>query len=50
VDITHHASRPDHAEAIEALSHLDWKSPTRLKVAKERLRPAIPGPAVRLFP
>jgi pimeloyl-ACP methyl ester carboxylesterase len=49
VDITHHASRPVYAEAIEALSRLDVKSLTRLKDAEERLRPAIPDLGVRLF-
>ena len=49
VDITHRASRPVYAEAVEALARLDVKSITRLKDAEERLRPAIPDPAVRLF-
>ena len=49
VDITHRASRPVYAEAVEALARLDLKSITRLKDAEERLRPAIPDPAVRLF-
>lgn len=49
VDTTHRASRPVHAEAVEALSRLDVTSLTRLKDAEGRLRPAIPDPAVRLF-
>jgi esterase len=49
VDITHRASRPVYAEAIEALARLDLESLTRLKDAEERLRPAIPDPTVRLF-
>lgn len=48
-DITHRASRPVYAEAVRALARLDVKSITRLKEAEERLRPAIPDPAVRLF-
>lgn len=49
VDIIHQATPPVYAEAIEALSRLDLKSISRLKDAEERLRPAIPDPAVRLF-
>ena len=49
VDITHRACRPVYAEAVEALARLDLKSLTRLRDADERLRPAIPDPAVRLF-
>ena len=49
VDITHRASRPVYAEAVEALARLDLESLTRLKDAEKRLRPAIPDPAVRLF-
>jgi pimeloyl-ACP methyl ester carboxylesterase len=49
VDITHRACRPVYVEAVEALARLDLKSLSRLKDAEERLRPAIPDPAVRLF-
>jgi esterase len=48
-DITHRACRPVYADAAEALAHLDLTSLTRLKDAEEKLRPAIPDPAVRLF-
>ncbi len=49
VDITHRASPPVYTAAVEALWRLDLKSLARLKDADERLRPAIPEPAVRLF-
>jgi pimeloyl-ACP methyl ester carboxylesterase len=49
VDITPRASRPVYSAAVEALWRLDVKSLTRLKDAEEKLRPAIPDPAVRLF-
>jgi pimeloyl-ACP methyl ester carboxylesterase len=49
VDITHKASRPMYADAIDALGSLDVGSLRRLKDAEQRLRPAIPDPAVRLF-
>jgi esterase len=49
VDITHRACRPLHADAIDALGSLDLGSLARLKDADQRLQPAIPDPAVRLF-
>ena len=49
VDITHKACRPIYAEAIDALGRLDLGSLARMKDADQRLRPAIPDPAVRLF-
>lgn len=49
VDITHRPSPPVHAEAVEALACLDLSSLKGLKDAEDRLRPAIPDHAVRLF-
>jgi pimeloyl-ACP methyl ester carboxylesterase len=49
VDITHKACGPVYDEAVAALSRLDLKSIVRLKDAEEKLRSAIPDPAVRLF-
>lgn len=49
VDITHKACRSIPADVIDALIRLDLKSLMRLKDAEQRLRPAIPDPAVRLF-
>lgn len=49
VDITHKACRPIYTEAIAGLDGLDLGSLSRLKDAEQRLRPAIPDPAVRLF-